>query len=498
MRVFLLVVLCLSIVASSPPAWAASTVGQVSKGTARKLTPSSKAHRQETAALKAYAASHGLGLERVLHANNRLRAGIRLGSLSAVRSAIRARAFLDLQGPLGTSPLMRSAMKGQTAIAAALVEAGANTTLLRKQGRGVLALALAKGRCETVERLVGLGLRTASLRRPDRTLLHLAAQAGCFRVVTALVHEGVAVDTGTRSGTTPLMLAAAAGEDRAVRELLAAGAAIEAKDKNGWTPLLHAAYASDGVEAVRVLLEAGADPVTKSTLGYNALRLAIAKRQRDAQALLLRECMALDADDCGAVSAWFAAAGNGHEAVVRTLLKSGFDPDTRRWDGRTALGVAAETNRPLIAMPLIRAGASLEIEDELGWRPLHIAVAAGSEPIVRSLLRAGVEVDAKVAGGDAADEWTPLLLAASSGSGAIFQELVMAGAAIDTTTPSGFGAMHLAAWHGNQKIVSFLLQMGRIARPAEGAPFRPRRLAELAGHTKVLDVLRALDPEYEG
>lgn len=60
----------------------------------------------------------------------------------------------------------------------------------------------------------------------------------------------------------------------AIRCLLDAGAEINAQDKNGATPL-HRAVRTRGAAAVKCLLDAGADPSLKNKPGSTAFHLAV-------------------------------------------------------------------------------------------------------------------------------------------------------------------------------------------------------------------------------
>lgn len=69
---------------------------------------------------------------------------------------------------------------------------------------------------------------------------------------------GMPVDVRRNGDQTPLMWAADAGRHELLRELLDRGAEIDAADYRGWTALFYA-VANQDLEAVRLLVEAGAD-----------------------------------------------------------------------------------------------------------------------------------------------------------------------------------------------------------------------------------------------
>jgi ankyrin repeat protein len=73
---------------------------------------------------------------------------------------------------------------------------------------------------------------------------------------------------------TRLLNAARNGEANKISELIKQGFNINETDKNGCTPLIFAAM-SGQVEAVKVLLSAGADASIKDRLGYDAYTAAM-------------------------------------------------------------------------------------------------------------------------------------------------------------------------------------------------------------------------------
>ncbi|MCA1583068.1 MAG: ankyrin repeat domain-containing protein [Acidobacteria bacterium] len=109
-------------------------------------------------------------------------------------------------------------------------------------------------------------------------------------------------------GFFPLGLAAFFGHPEAVRVLLEAGADVGATARNAMrVQALHAAAAAHDPESIRLLLEAGADANAVQQAGYVALH---------------------------------EAAGNGDEAMTRLLVVHGARTDIRADDGRTAAEMA--------------------------------------------------------------------------------------------------------------------------------------------------------------
>jgi ankyrin repeat protein len=104
----------------------------------------------------------------------------------------------------------------------------------------------------------------------DETPLMLAALKGHTELVRKFVDKGADVN---KTGWTPLHYAATSGHLVIMQMLLDEHAYIDAESPNGTTPLMMAAHYGS-TAAVKLLLEAGADPRLKNELGLTAIDFA--------------------------------------------------------------------------------------------------------------------------------------------------------------------------------------------------------------------------------
>jgi len=104
----------------------------------------------------------------------------------------------------------------------------------------------------------------------DESPLMLAALAGQLELCRLLIERDADVN---KTGWAPLHYAATNGHLQVMQLLLEHDAYIDAESPNGTTPLMMAAhYGTAG--AVKLLLEAGADPTLKNSQGLSAFDFA--------------------------------------------------------------------------------------------------------------------------------------------------------------------------------------------------------------------------------
>ena len=86
------------------------------------------------------------------------------------------------------------------------------------------------------------------------------------------------------------------------------------------------------------------------------------------------------------------AADNGHDQIVRELIRAGADVNGKDNDKRTALHKASWRGHSSVIKTLAEAGANLNVQDEWGMTPLMKAADWGRANVVVELIRAGADV----------------------------------------------------------------------------------------------------------
>ncbi|NXS52291.1 ANK2 protein, partial [Brachypteracias leptosomus] len=173
----------------------------------------------------------------------------------------------------GYTPLHIAAKKNQMQIATTLLNYGAETNILTKQGVTPLHLASQEGHTDMVTLLLEKGSNIHVATKTGLTSLHLAAQEDKVNVAEILAKHGANQDAQTKLGYTPLIVACHYGNIKMVNFLLKQGANVNAKTKNGYTPL-HQAAQQGHTHIINVLLQHGAKPNAITTNGNTALAIA--------------------------------------------------------------------------------------------------------------------------------------------------------------------------------------------------------------------------------
>ena len=153
----------------------------------------------------------------------------------------------------------------------ALLQRGFDPNTLDPKGVPGLILAMKEPSPKVAQALINWPKTTVEVRNAaDESPLMLAALSGDVALCRLLISKNADVN---KTGWAPLHYAATNGHLEVMSLLLEENAYIDAASPNGTTPLMMAAHYGSP-SAVKLLLEAGADPMLTNVQGLNAIDFA--------------------------------------------------------------------------------------------------------------------------------------------------------------------------------------------------------------------------------
>ena len=165
----------------------------------------------------------------------------------------------------------------------ALLQRGFDPNTLDPKGVGGLYLALREPSLKAAAVLIDWPKTNVEIRTlQDESPLMMAALKGHLEMARKLIARGADVN---KTGWTPLHYAATGGHLEIMELLLEQHAYIDAESPNGSTPLMMAAHYGTAA-AVKLLLEAGADPLLRNQLGLSAIDFAHRVNRAEAAELI--------------------------------------------------------------------------------------------------------------------------------------------------------------------------------------------------------------------
>ena len=165
----------------------------------------------------------------------------------------------------------------QVPVVGNLIYRGMDPNTPTEKGEPALVFAVRSGAPKTVAYLLKQpGIQIDATNMADETALMLAANANDLASANLLIEAGASVN---RPNWTPLHYAASKGHTAMMRLLIENDAYVDAESPNGTTPLMMAAYYASP-NAVKLMLEEGADPLLKNQDGQTALDMALVKDKK--------------------------------------------------------------------------------------------------------------------------------------------------------------------------------------------------------------------------
>ena len=400
---------------------------------------------------------------------------VRSDDLVAVRAMLRGGAHVDDANVNGVTALQLACANGSAAMIEALLRAGADIEKPDGAGETPLMTAVRSGEAAAVRVLLSKGAK-ANASEPEygQTALMLAARGDQPALIPLLVAAGAQIDARTRVGPEPRFRLPAENTGSKGKGISRGGWpewGSRPARPGGMTALLYAAREGH-LEAVRLLLAAGADHELAQADEVRPLVMALTNNQLDvARALIEAGADVNAADWYGRTPLWSAIDIRNREVddgrkdngidraaalqIIDTLLRRGADPDSR------ILQVTP------VRFNVLSLGAFTWV-DFTGETPFIRAATAGDVTVMKRLLAAGADPKLSTRQG------TSALMAAAGINWVVSQTwtegpeplldavrlCVELGLDVNQKNSMGLQAIHGAANRGSNNIIRFLAANG--------------------------------------
>lgn len=315
----------------------------------------------------------------------------------------------------GRTPLILAAEQGHENVCELLLKAGADPLATDEDGRNVMHYAAMAGK---VEKFIGYKQLIESKDKiVGATPLLFAARQGHLEACKIILKAGANPLATNNEGQNALHIVAFYGKTEIVQLLAKFKQLINSMSKDNVTPLMVAAHQGH-LEAFKIILDAGSNPLATDDGGINAMHLA---------------------------------AREGKIEIVRLLSKNKQLIDSKTWNNSTPFMLAAREGHLEVCLELVKDGADPLATDITGYTAMHHAAKCGKITIIRMLSTYGELINSKSKKGD-----TPLILASEAGHLKVCELLLKAGANPDVVDQDGLNALNWATKVGETKIVNLL------------------------------------------
>jgi len=220
---------------------------------------------------------------------------------------------------------------------------------------------------------------------PGFTALSRAIEQGHDDIADALLEKGARIAGRTRSGAPLLSFVISQNRDDLFDMLLKHNPPLEAVDYDGRTALTTAAV-QGRLDIVKALRSRGASLDKRDSYQSTTLMLACEAGKSDVVEYLVNAGANLHVRDKDGRDALIYAAMGGHDGICSLLISRGVSPNALQpTTGMTALHWAAKKARAGAVKELLTHGASPEIADKDGKKPVDYARLAGDAESVALL-----------------------------------------------------------------------------------------------------------------
>jgi len=296
---------------------------------------------------------------------------------------------IDAENGPGNTPLVVATKHGSLNTIRVLRAADAALGATDEQGWTAFFWAAFLGAVDIIKALLGYETGAADIKanieatdENGNTPVMVAIEERQFEAAALLIELGAEVNAKNNDGATPAMLAARNWDLETVRLLHENGADMNQKDKNGYSVLVYATCKQKGQfdrqaasATVRQLRYCGADLETSNYRWDTPLVIAFDLGQKmkstEGAEVLIAAGANINAKDNNGETVLMRVGVKKNREAVALLLEKHVDVDAQDNQGWAALTHACSRSDVFFAQQLSSAGASTQVRDSRGLRPIE-------------------------------------------------------------------------------------------------------------------------------
>lgn len=440
--------------------------------------------------------------------------------LSVAELLVRHRANVNAAGPNDWTPLHIAVHSGFNEILGKIVYfAERRIDLLSKTRGGNTPLSLAISSHQTEAFRLLLTVKDSNSPINGLYAIHLISKYSnidAFKILIETIDYDLNVISEDGKGMTALHMSCQKNNSEITLLLLSKGADPNIKDINGKLATHYAAEFGDK-KLMQILLSFEASLNTQDTLGNLPLHIAILHNQKQiARHIIPLSEINIRNNEGLAPLTCCAIYSLSDIAELLITEKGRIDCNIRDSKKRTPLHYAANKGNARVIRCLMKNGAAVWAQDDIGRTPLHMATSKGHDQCVSIFLKWGCAVDCRtnenltplhmVINVEACkllieykatlnstcdyESWMPIHYAAYRGFKDICELLIEAGAGLDSLASDNITPLHLLAFQGHTNILSMFLEKGAaVNRLSQKGRWTPLHVASEKGNTECVKIL---------
>ena len=240
-------------------------------------------------------------------------------------------------------------------------------------------VASKKGNVDAIKVLLSAGADRTIKDVDGNTWIHYAVHGDCSKeVLQSIIDQGADVNITNKRNVTSLMVASNKGNVDAIKVLLSAGAdrTIQDVDGDAW---IHYAFLGDcRKEVLQTIIDQGAH--VNITNKHNVTSLMVASNKGNVDAINVLLSAGADRtikDVVGNTWIHYAVHGDCSKEVLQSIIDHGADVNITNKRNVTSLMLASKKGNVDATNVLLSAGADRTIQDANGNTWIHYAVHGG-------------------------------------------------------------------------------------------------------------------------